>query len=183
MKTNFCMTIMLIGLVFVTAIPVTTMAGELAEEEKIMAEPFGPEGPWPNQQFEMPPEHIEQILQQIREDDPQRADELVRLREQDPDAFMAELHNIAREHFQKAKKESSRSTIPNPPPLKNSTTASIILRRKNLFFSVIIFLLLPVPVPSSVRCWAFCISDGWGLCSGWPSGVFSWEPSMITHPS
>jgi len=75
-------------------------AAEMEKEEQIMAEPPAPpESPMRGERFEPGPEQIERILARIREKDPQRADALVQLREEDPDAFMAEIRNITREQF------------------------------------------------------------------------------------
>ena len=75
-------------------------AAEMAKEEQIMAEPVAPpETPMRGQRFELGPEQVERILNQIREENPQRADELIRLREENPEAFKAEIHKFAREQF------------------------------------------------------------------------------------
>ena len=75
-------------------------AAELAKEEQVMMDPQpGPEGPM--QGFEPGPEQIERMMAQIRKTNPQKADELVGLREKDPVAFKAELRNLMREQFVK----------------------------------------------------------------------------------
>jgi len=49
--------------------------------------------------FELKDEAIERIMQRIRRADPQRADELAKLRTQDPDAFKNKLRAAMREQF------------------------------------------------------------------------------------
>jgi hypothetical protein len=53
-------------------------------------------------------EHVEQLLMQIRQQDPQKADELVRLREQDPAKFKMELGQYLREHQMSRMREQWR---------------------------------------------------------------------------
>jgi len=77
----------------------TATAGEMAKEEQGCVKPPSPEGPMQGRRFEMSDEHIEQMLAGIRQTDPQKADELVQLREHDPEAFRAELREVARERF------------------------------------------------------------------------------------
>lgn len=69
-------------------------AGEMEQQEQKMAEP-----PMRGGRFEPGAEQIEKILNRIRENDPQKADALTQLREEDPDAFMTEIRNIMREQF------------------------------------------------------------------------------------
>jgi hypothetical protein len=77
-------------------------AAELAKEEQAMTEPQpGPEGPMQAGQLDMGPEQVERMLAQIRKTNPEKADELVGLREKDPEAFKAELRKFAREQFMK----------------------------------------------------------------------------------
>jgi len=49
--------------------------------------------------FELNNEAIERIMQRIRQTDPQRADELAKLRTQNPDAFKNDLRFVMREHL------------------------------------------------------------------------------------
>jgi len=77
-----------------------TKAGEFSQEEQVSASPPGPEGPMQGKgRFEPTPEQIEHILAEIREANPQKADELAQLREKNPDAFKMEMRNIMREQF------------------------------------------------------------------------------------
>ncbi|MGD0573205.1 MAG: hypothetical protein ABSB11_09315 [Sedimentisphaerales bacterium] len=70
-----------------------TRAGDLAQEEKIGASPPGPDGP------AMTPAQADHILAEIKEKNPQEANELTQLREKDPNAFKMELRNHMREQF------------------------------------------------------------------------------------
>jgi len=91
-------------------------AGEVAKEEQIAAEqPTRPEGPMQGKRFDMGPEQMEQMLARIRETNPQKADELVRLREKDPEAFRAELRNVMREQFARRMKEQTGEPMPGVP--------------------------------------------------------------------
>ncbi len=89
-------------------------AGEMEQEEQMMAEPAMHGG-----RFEPGPEQIERILNRIREKDPQKADELTQLREKDPEAFKEEIRNIAREQFRtrmhEEKGEQGKQLMPRRP--------------------------------------------------------------------
>jgi predicted ArsR family transcriptional regulator len=76
-------------------------AGELAQEEQVAAAPPGPgERPMMGRgQFEPTPEQIDHILAELKEKNPQKADELAQLRENNPEAFKVEMRNIMREQF------------------------------------------------------------------------------------
>ena len=77
-----------------------TKAGELAQEEQIAVAPPGPGGPMMGKgQFEPTPEQTDRMLAELKEKNPQKADELAQLREKNPDAFKIELRNIMREQF------------------------------------------------------------------------------------
>jgi hypothetical protein len=77
-----------------------TKAGDLAKEEQIAAAPPGPDGPMMGKgQFEPTPEMINHILAEIKEKNPQEANDLAKLRDKDPNAFRAELRNHMREQF------------------------------------------------------------------------------------
>jgi hypothetical protein len=73
-----------------------TKAGDLAQEEQIGAAPPGPGGPG---QFELTPAQMDHILAELKEKNPQEANELMQLREKDPNAFKMELRNHMREQF------------------------------------------------------------------------------------
>jgi hypothetical protein len=76
-----------------------TRAGELAQEEQVGIAPPGHGGPMMGQgRFEPTPEQIDHILAELKEQNPQKADELAKLREKDPNAFRMEL-NVMREQF------------------------------------------------------------------------------------
>ncbi len=75
-------------------------AGELAQEEQISAAPPGPDGPMMGKgQFEPTPEQINHILAELKEKNPQEANDMAKLREKDPNAFRIELRNHMREQF------------------------------------------------------------------------------------
>lgn len=77
-----------------------TKAGELAQEEQIAAAPPGPDGPMMGRgQPELTPEQMDHILAELKEKNPQKADELAKLREKDPNAFRMEMRNTMREQF------------------------------------------------------------------------------------
>jgi hypothetical protein len=77
-----------------------TKAGDLAQEEQVGTAPPGPGGPMMGKgQFEPTPEQTDHILAELKEKNPQKADELTQLREKDPNAFRMELHNAMREQF------------------------------------------------------------------------------------
>ncbi|HEY5504565.1 MAG TPA: hypothetical protein VIK28_05350, partial [Sedimentisphaerales bacterium] len=65
-----------------------TRAGDLAQEEQIAAAPPGHGGPMMGKgQFEPTPEQMDHILAELKEKNPQEANELTKLREKDPNAF------------------------------------------------------------------------------------------------
>jgi hypothetical protein len=70
-----------------------TRAGDLAKEEQISAAPPGPDGPM------LTPAQIDHVLAELKEKNPQEANELIQLREKDPNAFRNELRNHMREQF------------------------------------------------------------------------------------
>ena len=75
-------------------------AGELAQEEQISAAPPGHGGPMMGKgQSEPTPEQMDHILAELKEKNPQKADELAKLRQTDPNAFRIELRNAMREQF------------------------------------------------------------------------------------
>ena len=77
-----------------------TKAGELAKEEQIAAAPPGPDGPMMGKgQFEPTPAQIDHILAELKEKNPQEANDLAKLREKDPNAFRMEMRNHMREQF------------------------------------------------------------------------------------
>jgi hypothetical protein len=77
-----------------------TRAGELAQEEQIGIAPPGHGGPMMGKgQFEPTPEQMDHILAEIKEKNPQEANDLAKLREKDPNAFRMELRNHMREQF------------------------------------------------------------------------------------
>jgi hypothetical protein len=77
-----------------------TKAGELAQEEQIAVASPGPGGPMMGKgQFDPTPEQMNRMLAELKEKNPQKADELAKLREKDPNAFRIELHNTMREQF------------------------------------------------------------------------------------
>ena len=82
----------------------------------ILVQPVpGPNGPMEGQRFEMKKEQIEGMLAKIREENPQKADELIRLRDKDPNAFRAELRKIMREDFGKKMMETAPWQHPGQP--------------------------------------------------------------------
>ncbi len=74
-------------------------AGELAQEEQIAANPPPPGGPMDKGHFEITKEQADHILAELKEKNPQKADELAKLRDKDPNTFKMELRNIIRDDF------------------------------------------------------------------------------------
>jgi hypothetical protein len=66
------------------------------DEESIWAEE---EPRRPRRDFELTDERIERILSRLRQADPDKADEIEKLRRQDPEKFKAQLRKITRERF------------------------------------------------------------------------------------
>ena len=93
-----------------------TRAGDLAKEDQIEAAPPPPppNGPMHDkEQFELTPEQTNRLLAELKEKNPQKADELTKLREKDPNAFKAELRNATHEQFMSRMMEQV-STMPGP---------------------------------------------------------------------
>jgi hypothetical protein len=86
-----------------------TKAGDLAQEEQISAAPPGPDGPMMGKgQSEPTPAQMDHILAEIKENNPQEANELTQLRQKDPNAFRMELRNHMREQFMSRMMEQRR---------------------------------------------------------------------------
>jgi hypothetical protein len=116
MRNDWWKTILSASLILAVAGWGGLIAGEVAKEEQIAAEqPIRPEGPMQGRRFEMTPEQTEQMLARIRETNPQKADELVRLREKDPEAFKVELRKAMREQFARRMKEQTDEPMPVLP--------------------------------------------------------------------
>ena len=73
-------------------------AGDLEKEEQVAAAPPRPEGPM-GREPEMTQEQTNNILNEIKEKNPQEANELTNLREKDPNTFRNKLRNYMREQF------------------------------------------------------------------------------------
>jgi len=101
MKINVWKTVLVTCCVLVMTGFSQTKAGELAQEEQIAVAPPGPDGPpmMGKGQFDPTPEQMNHMLAELKEKNPQKADELAKLREKDPNAFRMELHNAMREQF------------------------------------------------------------------------------------
>ena len=90
-----------------------TKAGDLAQEEQIAAAPPGPGGPMMGKgQFEPTPEQMDHILAELKEKNPQEANELTKLREKDPNAFRMELRNTMREQFMSRMRQPPQGQMP-----------------------------------------------------------------------
>ena len=97
MRINVWKTILVACCVLAMAGLSQTKAGDLAQEEQIGAAPPGPV--MGTGQFELTPAQMDHILAEIKEKNPQEANELTQLREKDPNAFRMELRNHMREQF------------------------------------------------------------------------------------
>jgi hypothetical protein len=85
-----------------------TRAGEMKNEEQLSPPPPGAaDAAMREKRPEMEAERFEAILNQIRQTDPKRADELMQLRDKDPEAFQMELRRIMREHFEARMREQT----------------------------------------------------------------------------
>jgi len=96
MRSNGLKMLLSVCLVWVLTGWGVTYAGELAKEEQI-----APEG----RRFEPGPEQIDKMLEQLKQSNPQKADELIQLREKDPEAFKMEIRKVMREQFGKQMRE------------------------------------------------------------------------------
>ncbi len=100
MKINVWKTILIVCCILGIAGLSQTTAGELAKEEQVTAGAGGPDGPMQGRgHFEMSPEQIDHMLAELKEKNPQKADELTKLRKEDPNAFRIEIRNVMREQF------------------------------------------------------------------------------------
>ncbi|MBN2019483.1 MAG: hypothetical protein JW749_04590 [Sedimentisphaerales bacterium] len=81
-------------------------AGEMEKEEQITSPPPPvPEENPPERRFQPRAEHIERILAEIKEENPGKAEELIQLRDKDPNAFRLEIRKATREKFRRGMKE------------------------------------------------------------------------------
>lgn len=101
MRINVWKTVLIVCCALaITGLGQTTKAGELAQEEQISIAPPEHGGPMMGKgQFEPTPEQIDRILAELKEKNPQEANDLAKLREKDPNAFKMELRNHMREQF------------------------------------------------------------------------------------
>ena len=103
MRINVWKTVFIVCCVLAMTGLSQTKAGDLAQEEQISIAPPGTPGPggpmMGKGQFEPTPEQMDHILAELKEKNPQKADELAKLREKDPNAFRMELRNVMREQF------------------------------------------------------------------------------------
>jgi hypothetical protein len=89
--------IWLIAILFVSVFGWTALCepgDNTAESNAVQEEPF----PWQGPDFGMGPEQIERMLERIRQTDPQAADRLTELHENDPEAFREEIREYMRSH-------------------------------------------------------------------------------------
>jgi hypothetical protein len=93
MRTNLWKAILVAACVLTMAGISQTRAGDLAQEEQISATPPGPDGPM------LTPAQMDHVLAELKEKNPQEANDLAKLREKDPNAFKMELRNHMREQF------------------------------------------------------------------------------------
>ena len=100
MKINLWKAILVAACILAMTGVSQTRAGDLAQEEQIAVAPPGPDGPMMSKgQLEPTPAQMDHILAEIKEKNPQEANELTQLREKDPNAFRMELRNHMREQF------------------------------------------------------------------------------------
>jgi hypothetical protein len=89
-------------------------AGDLAQEERnTLAPPGPPDGPMMGKGgFEPTPEQTDHILAELKEKNPQEANELAKLRTKDPNAFKVELRNHMREQFVSHMRQPPQGQMP-----------------------------------------------------------------------
>ena len=116
MRINVWKTVFIVCCVLAMTGLSQTKAGDLAQEEQISAAPPGPPGPggpmMGKGQFEPTPEQIDHILAELKEKNPQEANELTKLREKDPNAFRMELRNTMREQFMSRMRQPPQGQMP-----------------------------------------------------------------------
>ena len=100
MRINVWKTVFIVCCVLAMTGLSQTKAGDLAQEEQISAAPPGSPGPggpmMGKGQFEPTPEQIDHILAELKEKNPQEANELTKLREKDPDNHPGIRRNIVK---------------------------------------------------------------------------------------
>lgn len=133
MRINVWKTILVVCCVLAMAGLNQTKAGELAQEEQIGVAPPGHGGPMMDKgQFEPTTEQMDHILAELKEKNPQKADELAKLREKDPNAFRAELRNVMRDQFMSRMREQKgmQQGGPGGPPRAMQGPGMEMMREK-----------------------------------------------------
>jgi hypothetical protein len=128
MRINLWKTVLVVCCVLAMVGFSQTKAGELAQEEQIGAAPPGPGGPMMGKgQPEPTPEMINHILAEIKEKNPQEANELTKLREKDPNAFRMELRKHMREQFvERMHEQGSRQPPQGQMPMMQGPGAEMM---------------------------------------------------------
>ncbi|UCC22743.1 MAG: hypothetical protein JSW23_01350 [Planctomycetota bacterium] len=103
MRTDYLKLVVLTAMSFLLVSGLVWAAGE--EEEDFWGEdrPRGRQG-----RLELTDERIEQIMERLKEAEPEKAEELKKLQEEDPNEFKAELRKTMREGFGKRQRERGK---------------------------------------------------------------------------
>lgn len=107
MRTNYVKNLVVAAMAFLVISALACQAGEKKED-------FWGEGRPRHRhrdrqgRFELTEERIERIMERLKEDEPEKAEELKKLQEEDPNEFKAELRKMMRERFGRRLREHER---------------------------------------------------------------------------
>jgi hypothetical protein len=103
MRTNYAKVVVVAAMAFLLASDVACRAGEKKEDF------WGEDRPRHGQRkFELTEERIERIMERLKETEPEKAEELEKLQEEDPNKFKAELRKTMRGRFGKKPREHGK---------------------------------------------------------------------------
>lgn len=106
MRTNYVKIVVVTAMVFLLVSALACRAGEKKKDFWGDDRPKGRQG-----RFELTDERIERIMERLKEAEPEKAEELEKLQEEDPNKFKAELRKTMRERFGKRTRKHGKERL------------------------------------------------------------------------